>query len=61
MEEPGNLKLRANVSIRMSGYKLSWDSKTAEQISKESGRSKIKSNFCKIELEGFIEGNTWCD
>lgn len=61
MEEPGKLKLRANVSIRISGYKLSWNSKTLEQISKESGRSKIKSNFCKIELEGFIEGNTWCD
>lgn len=61
MDEPGKLKLRTNASIRISEYKLSQSSKTPEQISNKSGRSKIKPNFCKIELEDFIEGNTWCD
>lgn len=61
MNEPGKLKLRGNVNIRISGYKLSQSSKTPEYVSNKSGRSKIKPNFCKIELGDFIEGNTWCD
>lgn len=61
MDEPGKLKLRANASIRISGYKLSQSSKAPEQISNMRGRSKIKPNFCKMKLEGFIEGNTWND
>lgn len=56
MNKPGKLKLRANVNV--SGYKLGQSSKTSEYISNKSGRSKIKPNFCKIELEDFIEGNT---
>lgn len=61
MDEPGKLKPKANVSIRINGYKLSQSSKTSEQISNKSGRSKIKPNFCKMELKDFIGGNMWCD